>query len=158
MGPGRGPLGSRYFGKLDIGVLRHSFDPVFRFRHKFIAVFLASFWLLAAMHCELEAAGLLESHAVADQACCVGGEDHCSHDGCKIVEDGGYSLSAPAKVSSPQLAVCFCLICSSISAPAVEAVIGYSSGYFERSLNWAPTWQFVQRAALAPRAPSLTVA
>ena len=140
-------------GKVDFRFLRRSFVAVLRFRHRFVAAFLAVFWLLATMHCQLEAAGLLESDGVADQACCAGGEEHCSHDGCQIVESGGYSLRAAAKISSPQLSLCFCLICPSISVPAVEAVAGYSRDYFERPLDWVPTWQFVQRAALSPFHP-----
>jgi hypothetical protein len=143
---------------IDFWSPRRSVLAVHRFRHSYLAAFLAVFWLFATLHCELEAAEIFESHAVADQVCCDGGEEHCSHDGCQLVEGGHYSVNPAAKVSSPQLALCYCLICLSIGAVEVEAEDGYSPDYFERPLDWVPTWQFVQRAALSPRAPSLMMA
>ncbi|MDO8544817.1 MAG: hypothetical protein Q7S40_30605 [Opitutaceae bacterium] len=131
------------------------------FRHKVIAGFLLAFWLLATQHCRLEAAGLIEPHAVADQTCCPGGEAHCSHDGCDTVENEGYRIdSDSAVIPAPQFAACLCLICWNLSVPSFEIREGdaSSSENFERPLNWVPTWQFVQRAALLPRAPSFVLA
>lgn len=128
-----------------------------RVRHKLVAVFLLAFWLLATQHCGLEAAGLLEPHTASDQTCCPGGEAHCSHDGCEMVEDGNYrGDSGTAVISAPQFADCLCFICWNLSVPPLEVREDNSpTESFERPLNWVPTWQFVQRAALSPRAPSL---
>lgn len=129
-----------------------------RFRNFFGAVWVA-LWLLATQHCGLEAAGIFERHAGVDPACCIGGEPHCSHDGCDVVENGSYRSDGATPVPAPQFAECFCLICCDLSASLVEiAEIDLSWEHSERPLSWVPTWHFVQRAALSPRAPSLDLA
>lgn len=147
-------------GRVDIRSHRRSFAAVSRFRHKLFAVFWVATWLLATQHCGLEAAGVFEQHTAVDQKCCSGGEPHCSHDGCDTVENGNYKVDSDVPtVPVPQFVECFCLICCHISAPPLEASVDdLSWKYIERPLNWVPTWQFVQRAAPAPRAPSLGLA
>jgi hypothetical protein len=130
---------------------------VSRVRYKFVAVLLVAFWLLATQHCGLEAAEIFEPHKSADQTCCPEGEAHCSHDGCEMVEDGGFRADSDAPgIPTPQFATCLNFICWDLSVPPLKVCEGDSSAErFERSLNWVPTWQFVRRAALSPRAPSL---
>lgn len=144
-------------GRVDIRSYRRSFAAVSRFRNKLFAVVWVALWLLATQHCGLEAAGIFEQHTAVDQTCCAGGEPHCSHDGCDTVENGSYRIDSDAAiVPMPQFAECFCLICFTLSAPPLEIAAGDSPcEYIERPLDWVPTWQFVQRAARSPRAPSL---
>ena len=126
-----------------------------RLRHKFAAGCLLAFWLMATQHCALEAAGILSAHADQTSPGCVstGG---CANDGCATVEEGAYrpDTDAPA-IASPQLFDCVYLICWSMAVPPPETSGGISlRAYAERPLDWVSTWQFVQRAALSPRAPS----
>jgi hypothetical protein len=122
-----------------------------------VALFLAIFWMIATQHCGLEAAGVLAAHceqASGAQGC--GGADH-DGDACKTVESGEYKLAdVSSKVSPPQLVACVCLTYIAFAElrpePSAESL---ALGYFERAPNWVPTWQFVQRAALTPRAPTL---
>lgn len=128
------------------------------FRNRFVAGLVVAFWLLATQHCGLEAAGVLEAHAPEPApVCCPGGDAHCAHDGCELVEGGGINLSPTAKAPQPALTLCLCLLGASAEAPAPEPprVRGEEFG---RPLEWIATWQFVQRAALSPRAPSLVLA
>ncbi|MGH7945602.1 MAG: hypothetical protein ACREH8_07670 [Opitutaceae bacterium] len=128
---------------------------------RFLCWLMALLWMPITQHCGLEAAaGLLESHAPADQSCCPGGEEHCSHDGCEVIEGGGYKIDdGTPRLVAPQLVVCLCLIYQSVVVPPLEdATTIWSAQDFERPLDWVPAWQFVQRAALSPRAPSLALA
>lgn len=131
-----------------------------RFLRRALALCMVAFWLLATQHCGLEAAGLLEVGCGETD-----GQHNCntsqhSGDGCRTVESGGYKLSnGPVKVSSPQLVCCLCLIClDAAEAASTLAVESPSWRHAERQRDWVPTWHFVQRAALSPRAPSLILA
>ena len=128
---------------------------VSRFRSRFVAVFVLAFWLLATQHCGLEAAGVFDSHADASQCCVGSGEEHCSHDGCELVEGGGVNVSAATKAPAPQLALLLSLACSRVKMPVLPTASRVHEPEFGRPLDWVAKWQFVQRAALAPRAPSL---
>jgi hypothetical protein len=117
---------------------------------------VAAFWLLATQHCGLEAIGFgFDSNH--DLAHCASGEDI---DGCKTVEEGGFksmgnALSAPA----PDLTICLLLIYASfVPATAPDDASVMPADFVEHPRAWVPTWQFVQRAALSPRAPTLSLA
>lgn len=124
-----------------------------RYFRKRFAVFMAAFWLLATQHCALEAAGLwLDSGHATD--CCATAQG-CGSDGCRVVEDGGYKPSTEMlKVSAPDLLDCACLLCLGAAPIEVPESDLLPAGLVERPREWVPTWQFVQRAALSPRAPS----
>ena len=117
-----------------------------------------AFWLFATQHCGLEAAGLFAGHddLMEGRSCCTtaGG---CENDGCATVEDGAYrpdqgSLVVPA----PSLTAVGWLISCDVALPKkTQSERPSRSEPFERPLDWVTTWQFVQRAALSPRAPSL---
>ncbi len=131
-----------------------------RFR-TFVALFLAALWLPATQHCDLEAAGMLSVHCdqpAGMQGTCA--DDHCAGDGCDVVESGGYKVSSKTtKVSPPTLAVFACLFSLTPLSRPTESSTGLSAGADPgRPLEWVPTWQFVQRAALSPRAPSSILA
>lgn len=130
-----------------------------RFHNRFVAVFVVAFWLLATQHCGLEAAGVYDSHAAeTDHVCCPGGEEHCSHDGCELVEDRGVNLSSPAKAPQPHLAVWVSLLSLGVEVPEPEPALRVQGEDYGRPGEWIAGWQFVQRTALSPRAPSLAVA
>ncbi len=125
------------------------------FRKSFVMV-VAAFWLLATQHCNLEAMGFaLDSNH--DSAHCASEQEI---DACKTSEEVGFRhMRNGLTVPSPDLLVSWLLI----SAPSIPAD-GRDSGsvvpadFIEHPLGWVPTWQFVQRAALAPRAPTLSLA
>ncbi len=117
---------------------------------------VAAFWLLATQHCGLEAMGFaLDSNHNA--AHCASGEDI---DGCKTVEEVGFKLMGNGpSVPSPDLLVCLLLFCApSIPVDDRDGGSVMPADFIERPLGWVSTWQFVQRAALSPRAPTLSLA
>lgn len=128
-----------------------------RFR-TFVALFLAALWLPATQHCDLEAAGMLSAHCDEPTGMEGSGSDcNCVSDGCDMVESGDYKVSPQtAKVSAPILSVLACLFSvaslSHSEEPFAGTMLGSDHGH---PVEWVPTWQFVQRAALSPRAPSL---
>ena len=136
--------------------------PVLPARKFLTALFALALWLGATQHCNLEAAGILASHtdAVSEGGCCTGSDVGCASDGCESVENGAYrTASENVAVDAPAFVCCQCLICLSLDFSPVEVVkISGARTDLERPLDWVPTWQFVQRAALSPRAPSLMVA
>ena len=128
-----------------------------RVRNKLVAACLLAFWLVATQHCGLESAGLFAAHESASDATgCCASSDGCATDGCEMVEEGAYrSDNAGLAIMSPQLSACPWPMVWSIDVPARESRAEVSfRRQFERPLDWLPTWQFVQRTALSPRAPS----
>jgi hypothetical protein len=106
----------------------------------------------------LEAAGLLVEGCCSETTGQHGGAP-AGHDtdGCHLVEGSNYkSSSATIKISQPVFVSCLCLICANASEPMlVQASATPAWEYAARPRDWVPTWRFVQRTALAPRAPSL---
>jgi hypothetical protein len=117
---------------------------------------VATFWLLATQHCGLEAVGF-DFDSNHDSAHCASGEDI---DGCKTVEEEGFKPMANGlSVPSPDLLVCLLLIWApSISSNSPDGASVMPDALIERSKGRLSTWQFVQRAALSPRAPTLSLA
>lgn len=127
---------------------------------RFLTVlFSLALWLGALQHCNLEAAGILTSGAEAgsDAGCCSGSEAGCETDHCNVVESGAcLNVDGGVTLHVPEFSCCECLICLNVAFASVadrERVPVDTS--FDLPLNWVPTWQFVQRAALLPGAPSL---
>ena len=142
---------------VDIPPAHGSFVAVSRVRNKLVAACLLAFWLVATQHCGLESAGLFAAHESATEASgCCASSDGCANDGCETVEEGAYrSDHATLAVVSPQLSRCLWSLNWSNQVPVRELRADISfRRHYERPLDWLPTWQFVQRTALAPRAPS----
>lgn len=130
---------------------------------KMAAFLLVALWLPTVQHCMLEAAGLLsaqEEHT-DHTTCCASPSGACDTASCNVLESGNYRPSASSTdVPAPLFTVCSWLF----GRPTPEllrevdkiAVTARTS--FERPPDCSPTWQFVQRTALSPRAPSLVVA
>jgi hypothetical protein len=116
-----------------------------------------AFWLLATQHCGLEAAGFFSGHGEEASECCVG-TDGCENDGCATVEEGAYRPDThPLAISAPSLSSCLTLLIWRVAARPPRDLckdVALGSG-FQRPLDWVTTWHFVQRAAPAPRAPSV---
>ena len=123
-----------------------------------VAVVLLALWLPATQHCGLEAAELIAADASHGEhsGCAETSVDHCTHDGCNVVESGLVKCSHESvKVPAPVLAACTCFLCLQISPPerAVEPVLTVSGCLSTEP--WVPVWQFVRRAAPLSRAPAL---
>ncbi|WP_415909263.1 hypothetical protein [Oleiharenicola sp. Vm1] len=131
--------------------------PVLCLRHV-IAVVLLTLWLPATQHCGLEAAGLIAADAPhgAHEGCAKANCDHCTHDGCNVVEGGFVKSSHEAlKAPTPPLVACTRFLCLQLLPPvlAIEPNLAVSESAFPD--DWVPVWQFVRRAAPLSRAPSL---
>ncbi len=126
-------------------------------RHKLVAVCLMAFWLWATQHCGLEAAGLFAAHDEASEATgCCASSNGCASDGCATVEEGDYRPDTSAMAIPAPLQILSAFLVGSDVMPPRELRDGpLLRDAFEQPLDWVRTWQFVQRAALPPRAPSL---
>lgn len=120
-----------------------------------MALLLAAVWLPLTMHCHLarlEICGGL-SNCCEDHSCSDGGCD-CASDICKVIEAGLYS-SERRPLMLPVAAIEFLDPASPVDfrslpppLPAIPAATSAPPGC-------SNAWQFVFRAALAPRAPSV---
>ena len=121
---------------------------------KFVALTVLALWGLAVMHCKLEALpGLdfLQSCCFVDSA--PSSEKDCEDDGCGAVEDGGYRTEEQT-VSAPQPLLILALLASATQAPLPELRARFFP-VSESPPDLPRIWQFAQRTALPPRAPSL---
>jgi len=124
---------------------------------KLAALLLATLWLPAALHCQLEGLGLGTLFACADQpaeAAHANG-DGCTDDGCQTIESGQFALTK-SKLDLSQLPAlaCVCVACFQLLAPPAPAP-EFFAVHQEKTLPLRRTWQFARRAALPARAPSL---
>lgn len=130
------------------------------FAARVLALWLAAFWLPLTMHCELAELRFCCDLSICceDGARC--GEHSCCGDTtdghpaiCKILKTENYRPSV-APVSAPAAAVDWIeshqsMACRKLPAPMV--ILNEATGAPPGSLR---VWQFVFRAAPAPRAPS----
>jgi hypothetical protein len=131
---------------------------VSQFRNKLFAVVVMAVWLFATQHCGLEAAGLFAAHdeQAEDTGCCAA-KGGCDNDGCATVEDGEYRPDQRSvMIPAPALSADFLLSgCDVALAPPRSSECELVRAAIDRPHDWVTTWQFVQRAALSPRAPSV---
>jgi len=109
---------------------------------------------LASMHCILEGVpGLefLKTCCFLDSASSV--PQGCEGDGCNAIEGGKY-LPEQQTVSAPQPSLLFALFSTVIEAPLPE-LQATSFSISETPQDLLGAWQFSQRTALPPRAPSV---
>lgn len=127
-----------------------------RFR-SIAAWLLVVLWFPATLHCSLEAAEIVKAFACETSD---GQNDndpaHCNSDGCQVVEDGLYRRGAVTlNVAVPPVIVAACFISlQSLGLVAWNELAPTRVGQ-TAPLELTCTWQFVQRAALLPGAPSL---
>jgi hypothetical protein len=122
---------------------------------KLAALLLATLWLPATLHCQLESLGLDALFACADQPAETAhtNGDTCADDGCQTIESGQFALSKSKLDLSllPALA-CVCVACFQHLAPPAPAP-EISAVHQDETLPLQRTWQFARRAALPARAP-----
>lgn len=124
---------------------------------KCLWMLVLAFWLPCTMHCSLEAAGLsfseccsrtVSSHSSTDS------QPSQSCEGCQVcsaVESGGYVKPVQSLELKPFVPVVWFVLWELLPPPP-------STDYFSlRAVpppEWPPSWRFVERVALPPRAPS----
>lgn len=115
---------------------------------------LLTLWSLASAHCSLErltGLGFLSCETPA--AVVAHHEKDCESDACALVEDGLYrSENSFVALPTPQL-----LALTGSLAPATDTIgllVGTVSIATDSPPELARLWQFTQRAAPSPRAPS----
>lgn len=92
------------------------------------------------------------------------GSDHCASSeksvGCRTVEESGFKpMGNGISVPSPDLFVCLWLICvPSIPAFSPDDASVMPDNFIEHPKRLGADLQFVHRAALSPRAPTLSLA
>jgi hypothetical protein len=125
---------------------------------RLLALWLAALWLPLTMHCQLASLkscdeGISCCGAVldCDDTACCGEGCACQPGVCKIIESGNYFLQkSPLQVSfdaieSPGLSACRRVL------PPLAIILNEATG---APPGFCRIWQFVLRAAPAPRAPS----
>lgn len=120
------------------------------------SLLLVTLWLPATLHCQLEAAGLGESHhddCCPEQSAPTGTD--CLGDACANIETSLIKESAPdLNLAAPVGHHLFCGIAPAILRAALVAPALSPTGHAP-PLELKVTWQFVERAAPPARAPSL---
>ena len=117
---------------------------------KSFCLLFAILWVPITQHCLLEAAdgSVMQCDHAANAS--------CGHDGCEIVEGGGYKTNSGTVKLPPPSLLAFAWLDWIANAQEIElrgATIADEE--LSRPLNWVPSWQFVRRAAPPARAPSL---
>jgi len=121
---------------------------------KAVALTVLALWGLAAMHCKLEALpglGFLRSCCFVDSA--PSSPRDCESDGCGDVEDGSYRAEEQ-KAAAPQPPLMLALMSPVLEAPLPD-LPGVCFSVSQAPPELPRFWQFSDRAALPPRAPSL---
>lgn len=119
-----------------------------------LALWLAALWLPLTLHCPL--AGLIcsgESAGCCEQHCGCSHSGDCHSDVCKIIESGNY---IPNKATLP-MAPAFWIGIESLAPMDGRHPLPLLTTLTQATgapPGWTRVWQFVFRAALAPRAPS----
>jgi hypothetical protein len=124
---------------------------------RILSLLLLAVWLPAAMHCQLETAGLLpETCAHAN----IGGaeDESCAGDGCNLAEGGAVKTAGGGVKMTPPASALLAdtdfsrLLAGVLIAPReLTAALAVMT---ERARDWVPCWCFARRAAPSPRAPA----
>lgn len=118
-----------------------------------VACLLAVLWLPATLHCGLETAGLWH-HSHDEETTNVNCATVCGAEACAMVEEGAYKNPTELlKVPTPLFVLC--VMHHAIPSVDVRFVETPSPEQTESPPELTRTWQFVARAALPPRAPSI---
>lgn len=122
---------------------------------KIASFLLLAIWLPATLHCNLEAAGLAETHCTSSAA-----DDDCKTDICATIESALIKESAPVfNLAAPVacdhllcLATFLTVACERDASPVLSSVS------HAPPLEITAGWHFITRAAPLSRAPSLLLA
>jgi hypothetical protein len=119
-----------------------------------IAAFMALvLWSLAAMHCQLEdvpGLNFLKSCCLADSV--SSSPNDCKNDDCCAAENSDYRPEERT-ASAPRPLLVTALLSALIESPVLEPQVCFPT-VSPSPPEHAKVWQFSQRAAQPPRAPS----
>ena len=120
-----------------------------------LTLLLLALWPLVTSHCSLEQMPGLEFLACADEtAAAPHQENDCETDGCASVESGFYKTEDGRQVlPTPPLAASVFL--TAILLESAKPAHGGCTVFDAAPPELSKVWQFSQRAAAPPRAPSL---
>jgi hypothetical protein len=121
----------------------------------FAMLALAVLWLPITMHCKLELVpgmDLLKTCCFVDSATSL--PPDCDNDGCSAVEDGNYRTEQQTASAPQPLLQVACL--PAVIAALMPAEERCNSPLLFPRPDIPNAWQFTLRAALPPRAPSIT--
>jgi len=119
--------------------------------HKLTAFVFLVFWLPITAHCHLEKFPGLEFLQCASDTSKTAG---CEGDGCQTVESGAYKISNHPR-SVPMPVPCALAYLAPAPAERVQPAFGPLRLPTSAPPDLPQRWQFVSRAALPVRAPSL---
>lgn len=122
---------------------------------KAVALLLATLWLPATVHCQLESLEFGALFACADAADEAPHDEGapCLDDGCQTIEAGQVALTK-ARVDATSLALLACTAHFSLfELPAPAAAPEMVASAQDETLPLRRTWQFDRRTALPARAP-----
>lgn len=113
---------------------------------------LVALWLPATMHCQLEAAGMGESH---QDSCCADetADSECLGDACANIENSLIKDSTQELHLAAPITVCPLCCAALVRTARVEPIL--SPKRHAPPLELKVAWQFIERAAPPARAPSL---
>ncbi len=120
---------------------------------KVAALLLATLWLPATLHCQLEGLGFDSLFGCADTPAGHADSRACADDGCQTIEAGQFVLTKQRlDLAAPALLACACSFCLFEFQPPVAAA-DFTASRQDVTLPLQRTWQFTRRAAAPPRAP-----
>lgn len=115
---------------------------------------LAAFWPLVTSHCKLEPIADFEFlFCGQSEKSAPRGDDDCDNDGCAIIESGLYKTEERLVTASPPL---IAVVGSPAPTSEVQPLSLRSASAASSPPEIHKSWQFSQRAASPPRAPSFT--
>ena len=122
---------------------------------KIIALLLLAFWLPATLHCDLEAAALLQDCAQTD-SCCQDSHEPCADPTCRdFTATSTHPSLAPSLYTEPHwvnaLTVLLPQLALTVTQPPGAC---WHHGDTPAIQSIARTWSFVRRSALPARAPA----
>ncbi len=123
---------------------------------KLLLMLMAALWLPTATHCAMEAAGLVSEETEAHAGCCGSSSGACETESCNLLESGHVQPeSCEAVLPVPDLCVILDLMVIVRGGMMPDATEVAMATAWERPDDFSPIWQFRERAAALPRAPSL---
>ena len=122
---------------------------------KITVLVLLALWAPATLHCDLEAAGLI-NHASQTDACCQTSDEPCGDETCRdFTRTSSTTLAAPSVYTAVPWANALTSLLAQLALVAREAEGNqFSHGDTPAIETLARTWSFVRRSALPARAPS----
>ena len=117
----------------------------------------AALWFMAAQHCCLEAAGLLNRAGDDEPNACCKEHEECAQKSCEVLRHGLVSASDHSvKAPAPQLEAVLSDLFDRLVPTDLQAEVLAFDTVDDSPPRWVNCWNFERRTALPPGAPSST--